>query len=116
MYAGEAIESGTAEEVLETPRHPYTMGLTNAFPDLARAGGTLAPIAGAPPLLFDPPPGCRFAPRCPFALPRCREASPPLVRDASGRLVACWRADEADALSQAAREPATWANASASAA
>ena len=76
MYAGEVVEAGRAEDVLERPRHPYTMGLTNAFPDLERARDTLAPIAGSPPDLRFPPQGCRFAARCPFALPICH-AEPP---------------------------------------
>jgi peptide/nickel transport system ATP-binding protein len=103
MYAGRVVEDGGVAEVLERPRHPYTMGLTNAFPDLDRAGGTLVPIEGSPPSLLDPPPGCRFAPRCPFAQPRCRESEPPLEAG-----VACWRADEAPALRAAAQEAKTW--------
>jgi peptide/nickel transport system ATP-binding protein len=103
MYAGRVVEAGDVAAVLETPRHPYTMGLTNAFPDLERAGGTLVPIEGSPPSLLDPPPGCRFAARCPFAVPRCREAEPPLEGG-----VACWRAGEAPALRLAAQEAATW--------
>lgn len=111
MYAGEVVEAGTVADVLERPRHPYTMGLTNAFPDLARAGGELAPIAGSPPDLRDPPPGCRFAPRCPFALPLCRSESPPLER-ADGHWSACWRHAEADTLADAAKEPALWTRSS----
>jgi peptide/nickel transport system ATP-binding protein len=116
MYAGEVIESGTTHAVLEAPRHPYTMGLTNAFPDLERAGGTLAPIAGAPPDLRAPPPGCRFAPRCPFAQARCRAEVPPLTSDAGGHASACWRSDEAAALAETAKDPFTWTLMSTSAA
>jgi peptide/nickel transport system ATP-binding protein len=108
MYAGRVVESGPVAEVLERPCHPYTMGLTNAFPDLERAGGALVPIEGSPPSLLDPPAGCRFAERCPFAQPRCREREPPLEADGAGRAVACWRAEEAAALRPQAREPATW--------
>ena len=103
MYAGQVVEAGAVGDVLEQPRHPYTMGLTNAFPDLERAGGVLVPIEGSPPSLIDPPPGCRFAPRCPFAEPRCHTDTPPMQDS-----VACWRADEAPALRLAAQEPATW--------
>jgi peptide/nickel transport system ATP-binding protein len=103
MYAGRVVETGTVAEVLERPRHPYTMGLTNAFPDLERAGGVLVPIEGSPPSLLHPPPGCRFAPRCPFAQPRCHSAEPPLEEG-----VACWRADEAPSLRPLAAEAATW--------
>ncbi len=107
MYAGQVVEAGPVAEVLEHPRHPYTMGLTNAFPDLERAGGVLVPIEGSPPSLIDPPRGCRFAPRCPFAQPRCH-AEPPPMQDGPAAAAACWRADEAATLRLAAREPATW--------
>jgi peptide/nickel transport system ATP-binding protein len=106
MYAGQVVESGTTDAVLARPRHPYTMGLTNAFPDLERAGSLLVPIEGSPPDLANPPTGCRFAPRCPFALPLCREVPPLVTTD--GHAVACHRADEAPALRDAAKEAATW--------
>jgi peptide/nickel transport system ATP-binding protein len=108
MYAGRVVESGAVAEVLERPRHPYTMGLTNAFPDLERAGGELVPIEGSPPNLLHPPRGCRFADRCPFAQSRCVDTEPPLVTDAVGHASACWRSDEAAALRPLAAEAATW--------
>jgi peptide/nickel transport system ATP-binding protein len=103
MYAGQVVEAGATADVLERPRHPYTMGLNNAFPDLQRTGGELVPIDGSPPDLLDPPPGCRFAPRCPFVQERCRSDVPP-ERD----FASCWRLDEAPALRARAREVATW--------
>lgn len=109
MYAGEVVESGRVADVLERPVHPYTMGLTNAFPDLGRAAGTLVPIAGSPPDLSDPPSGCRFAPRCPFVEPRCSQTSPALDFDKSGHAAACLRAHEAPMLREQARDPARWA-------
>jgi peptide/nickel transport system ATP-binding protein len=84
------------------------MGLTHAFPDIHASEAELVPIEGAPPSLLDPPGGCRFAPRCPFAMPRCRAEPPPLVAIADDHLTACWRSEEAAALRQAAAEPATW--------
>jgi peptide/nickel transport system ATP-binding protein len=84
------------------------MGLTNAFPDLERAGGELVPIEGSPPSLLNPPKGCRFAERCPFAQPRCVDTEPPLVTDEAGHASACWRSDEAAALRPLAAEAATW--------
>jgi peptide/nickel transport system ATP-binding protein len=108
MYAGRVVEAGPVAEVLERPLHPYTMGLTNAFPDLERAGGELVPIEGSPPSLLHPPPGCRFAARCPFAEPRCAAEEPPLTTDAAGHASARWRAAEAPALRLRAREAATW--------
>ncbi len=108
MYAGEVIEAGPVSEVLERPLHPYTMGLTNAFPDLSQDMDQLVPIAGAPPDLRDPPAGCRFAPRCPFAEAACRVVSPPLVASGPDHLVACIRAAEAPAFREAAKDPARW--------
>jgi peptide/nickel transport system ATP-binding protein len=108
MYAGQVVESGPVAAVLEAPLHPYTMGLTNAFPDLERAGGVLSPIEGSPPSLLRPPGGCRFAPRCPFAVARCAEP-PALVEHAPDHAAACWRAEEAPALRAIARQPGTWA-------
>ena len=99
MYAGQVVETGPVAEVLDSPLHPYSMGLTHAFPDIHQRIDTLRPIEGSPPDLHSPPTGCRFADRCPFALDQCRRESPPLqVRGASGRSVACWRADEAAVL------------------
>lgn len=108
MYAGQVVESGTSAAVLGSPGHPYTMGLCNAFPDLERAGTMLVPIAGSPPDLSDPPMGCRFAARCPFALDRCAQEAPPLVTVAEGHRAACWRSGEAPVLRGLAAEAATW--------
>jgi peptide/nickel transport system ATP-binding protein len=109
MYAGQVIESGPVREVLARPRHPYTMGLRNAFPDLMSDALELVPISGSPPDLSDPPPGCRFEPRCPFALTACA-TSPALIADGGKRAhaSACLRDDEADLLRKAALDPATW--------
>jgi len=115
MYAGQVVEEGPVRAVLEAPSHPYTMGLYNAFPDLGRAGGTLVPIEGSPPDLRAPPKGCRFAARCPFVEPRCRETAPPSVAVESGHTAACWRLDEAPQLRQLAREEDTWLRSSTSA-
>jgi peptide/nickel transport system ATP-binding protein len=107
MYAGQVVESGTCEDVLARPDHPYTMGLCNAFPDLARSQGKLVPIEGAPPSLLDPPTGCRFAPRCPFEIPRCAEP-PPLTQTRPGHRAACWRSSEAATLRPLAGQTETW--------
>ncbi len=81
---------------LTRPSHPYTMGLRNAFPDLqGAASGVLTPINGAPPNLIDPPPGCRFAPRCPFAIDICTSVSPETIEVEPGHRAACHRAGEA---------------------
>lgn len=109
MYAGRVAESGVMEATLTGPAHPYTMGLRNAFPDIkGAANGTLTPIEGAPPNLTSPPPGCRFAPRCPFALDVCGIIAPPLREITPGQHVACHRADEAPVLRTLAAQANTW--------
>ena len=108
MYAGHVTESGTMAETLTEPVHPYTMGLKNAFPDLRGAAGELTPIEGAPPDLADPPPGCRFAARCPFAEPRCRTHLPPLIELTPGHAAACHRSGQAAQLRARATRPGTW--------
>lgn len=108
MYAGRVVEAGAMRAVLTAPFHPYAMGLCNAFPDLHGAVGTLTPIEGAPPDLSDPPCACRFAPRCPFALPVCREIDPQLADCGGGHLSACHRSDEAERLRRDAGRVETW--------
>jgi peptide/nickel transport system ATP-binding protein len=107
MYAGQVVESGPVREVLGRPRHPYTMGLRNAFPDLLSDAMELAPIHGSPPDLRQTLFGCRFAPRCPFVQPACTAGTlAPALSD--GHLTTCRRFDEADALRTAALDPKTW--------
>ncbi|WP_159593344.1 ABC transporter ATP-binding protein [Chelativorans xinjiangense] len=109
MYAGRIAEAGPMDAVLTRPSHPYTMGLRNAFPDLkGAASGTLTPIEGAPPNLASPPPGCRFAPRCPFAMEICSKSQPSLREMSPGHAVACHRADEAPVLRELAAKTETW--------
>jgi peptide/nickel transport system ATP-binding protein len=109
MYAGKIVETGPIAAVLQTPFHPYTMGLTHAFADLRAQDVTLLPIEGAPPSLLSPPTGCRFVERCPFAKPRCSTAAPPLVSVADDHLAACWRSGEAEILRAQATLTETWA-------
>jgi peptide/nickel transport system ATP-binding protein len=113
MYAGQIVEAGSAAGVLERPFHPYTMGLTNAFPDLDRAADELVPIPGLPPDLGEAPAGCRFATRCPFAVARCRNEDPPLAAVGDDHLASCWRAGDAERLRLQARKVATWSPSSA---
>ena len=109
MYAGQVVEDAQTGPLLTHPLHPYTMGLKNAFPDLQSAGsGILTPIAGAPPDLANPPTGCRFAARCPFAQDRCRQTPPVAQEPVPGHRVACHRADEAPALRALAARQETW--------
>jgi peptide/nickel transport system ATP-binding protein len=76
MYAGRIVETGPTHEVLTNPRHPYTEGLLRAAPRLKR--GKLVPIPGAVPRLDELPPGCAFAPRCPYHRAECDAAVPDL--------------------------------------
>ena len=70
MYAARLVEQGEADDVFHRPRHPYSMGLLRSVPRLDRPrGAKLETIEGLPPNALDPPPGCRFAPRCPFRIP-----------------------------------------------
>jgi oligopeptide/dipeptide ABC transporter ATP-binding protein len=88
MYAGKVAEEGTVEEVFRRPRHPYTQKLLAAFPNIQADRRTLDVIEGSPPDLRNPPPGCRFAPRCSFAMDVCREVVPPEITF-DGTRVAC---------------------------
>lgn len=93
MYAGEVVETGTTEEVLHSPCHPYTKALIGALPDLAEQGQPLLAIPGESPDLRNRPDGCVFAPRCSCSLPICREDHPVLEPAVSGSLthqVSCW--------------------------
>jgi peptide/nickel transport system ATP-binding protein len=77
MYAGRVAEEGLVDEVFRRPRHPYTQKLLSSFPSIRTDRRTLDVIPGAPPDLREPPPGCRFAPRCPMAMAVCSEVVPP---------------------------------------
>ncbi len=92
MYAGKVIEEASVEQLFGGPRHPYTQGLIRSIPRLDRAAirkTRLEAIGGVVPSLLNPPPGCRFAPRCRFATAVCREGVPPLREVEAGHKVAC---------------------------
>jgi peptide/nickel transport system ATP-binding protein len=96
MYAGKVAEIGPNETIFGAggPSHPYTQKLLNATPRLHQRVSELAFIPGAPPDLIEPPVGCRFAPRCPYAKDKCRTQEPPCATLAPGHIVACWKAME----------------------
>ncbi|HZC40282.1 MAG TPA: ABC transporter ATP-binding protein [Streptosporangiaceae bacterium] len=103
MYAGQIAESGPAEEVLASPRHPYTQLLLSAVPDPRAALAVGAETdRGEPPRVIDPVPGCRFRWRCPLAVDECHRVTPPLRPLLPGRSVACHVA-RADAATEAFR-------------
>ena len=89
MYAGVVAEYGQTGEVFESPMHPYSIGLMEAFPSIRGPRVPLTGIPGSPPNLARIPPGCRFAPRCPKVMARC-EAEPPGLYQVNGRLVRCF--------------------------
>jgi len=79
MYAGRIVESGTAEQIFDTPRMPYAAGLLGSIPSIEQTGDVLTPIRGTPPGLVNPPPGCPFVPRCPLAIDECEVHEPDLL-------------------------------------
>jgi peptide/nickel transport system ATP-binding protein len=96
MYAGRLVEEGKTAEIFARPLHPYTRHLVASLPrigDDARRQG----LEGRPPNLADPPPGCRFHPRCPLAMERCRSEVPPMLADGRGHRVACFAVNPAGA-------------------
>ena len=90
FYAARLVEIGPAASLAEYPRHPYTQGLLRAFPSLHGDMSRRESIGGMPPSLQNPPPGCRFHPRCPLAMDRCRVERPELLQIEPGHSVACF--------------------------
>ena len=98
MYAGRIVEQGTADDVFNRTRHPYTEGLFDSLPNLKQRGEELVPIKGLMPDPSDLPPGCAFAPRCPYATEECSKAVPELrpVGDSKTHKVACRAYEDAN--------------------
>ncbi|MCU1679416.1 MAG: Peptide/nickel transport system ATP-binding protein [Amycolatopsis sp.] len=94
MYAGRLIEGGPSETVTQQPAHPYTQLLIASAPDPGRPVAPVPPASsaglGTPPSLIDPPAGCRFHPRCPLAMDRCKTDVPPKFTLTGGHWAACW--------------------------
>lgn len=88
MYLGRLVECGDARLIFDHPLHPYTQALLAAIPDIDMGGVDRQPMAGDVPSPIDPPSGCTFHPRCPFAMERCRVEAPQPLR-VGDRLVAC---------------------------
>ena len=89
MYAGKIVEFGKVEEVYKSPAHPYTQMLLESIPDIRNRGKKLKSIQGNPPDLLNPPPGCRFHPRCPFVMDVCKREEPEMVKLSPTHYVAC---------------------------
>jgi len=97
MYAGRVVERAPVGRLFDAPQHPYTIGLLGAVARLDTPVDRLAVIAGSVPSPHQAPAGCRFHPRCPFAIARCRTEVPPLTPQGPEHWTACWRAPLDDA-------------------
>lgn len=94
MYAGKIVEAGLLKDLFYNPKHPYTWGLLKSVPRLNEEKSTkLVPIWGQPPDLLAPPPGCRFAPRCKYAMKICEKELPPFFEIDFSHQSACWLLD-----------------------
>jgi len=89
MYAGKLVEYGDAVVIFKEPVHPYTQGLISAFPDITGPRTRMKSIPGSPPDLLYPPTGCRFHPRCTYALDICKKKEPILARIGKDHFIAC---------------------------
>jgi peptide/nickel transport system ATP-binding protein len=93
MYLGKVVEVGDSESIFNDPKHPYSMMLLSSVPipdpRLSRERKRVKP-QGEPPSPINPPPGCRFHPRCPYAMDICRTREPPFFESSKGHMVACW--------------------------
>ena len=90
MYAGNIVELGPMRRIFKNPIHPYTRALLRAVPNPLTRIERLESIPGTVPNLINPPPGCRFHPRCPYAMEKCKKEKPPTVEIETGHYVACW--------------------------
>ena len=90
MYAGQLVEAAPSADLTDRPAHPYTQLLLSAAPDPDRAQPPSLKDRGAPPSLLAPPSGCRFHPRCPFAMDVCERKAPPSVGVSADHIAACW--------------------------
>jgi oligopeptide/dipeptide ABC transporter ATP-binding protein len=93
MYAGNMVEYGSADDIFNRPKMPYTMGLLESLPRLDQDGERLVPIEGQPPNLLRMPPGCAFAPRCRYKMPICDQPVP-LYDFGAGHVARCFLYDE----------------------
>ena len=89
MYAGHVVESGSTTHLFDNPLHPYTKRLIKAFPNIHEQREMVSSIAGDPPNLLQPPPGCRFCPRCDDRVGQCETETPHQVEIEPGHFVAC---------------------------
>ncbi|MCW3985651.1 MAG: ABC transporter ATP-binding protein [Candidatus Bathyarchaeota archaeon] len=89
MYAGYLVEHGDIVKIFKKPLHPYTVDLIGSFPSIHAEKQEMISIPGSPPDLFDPPPACRFHPRCKYAMDICKKEVPKLLKISKDHFVAC---------------------------
>jgi len=108
MYAGKFMEYGNLKSIFGDTYNPYTMGLKNAFPTISYDDTEIIEIPGVPPDLSEPVEGCRFQPRCPYAVEECGTAHPPVEEVAEDHYSACYRHADVGELRSAAKRAETW--------
>ena len=91
MYAGRVAENADVRDLFNSPAHPYTEALMRSVPNVDEEVDYLYSIEGQPPALDNLPPGCTFAPRCPYVFDRCNEAFPDLFQVGDGHSATCWK-------------------------
>ncbi len=94
MYGGKIVETGNVDEIFYNPKHPYTWGLLGSMPKVDSKGKELLSIPGSPPDLSDPPKGCPFVTRCPYAMKVCKNNMPEYTHLSDTQKTACWLLDE----------------------
>ena len=94
LYSGRKVEEGSARDVFHNPRHPYTIGLMNAVPNVEKDDYEISPIPGIFPNITEDIGGCRFHPRCPYATERCRTEVPAELTIGQGHYAACHKVEE----------------------
>jgi peptide/nickel transport system ATP-binding protein len=90
MYAGQIVEHSNVKDIYKNPQHPYTQGLLKSIPNIELTEQKLEAIPGSPPDLLNPPNGCHFWPRCPYAMERCRKTEPQLIETEKDHFVRCF--------------------------
>jgi peptide/nickel transport system ATP-binding protein len=108
MYGGRIVELGDVKGVIDSPFHPYTMGLKNSFPNIRNRHSEMISIPGVPPTLIGDLKGCRFHLRCPFSAEACSFDEPRMVEVGENHFVACHEIGNVDEIRQRAKQADTW--------
>lgn len=108
MYGGKVMEYGSTKDIFKDSRHPYTLGLRNAFPNISLSQKILISIPGIPPDLVNPPEGCRFYERCPFSDDKCKKEQPPKINVTDEHYLYCHYADQYEKFREESVKAETW--------